>query len=70
MGLFQSKPSGKQSPTQSKQAQYKPSNANTLSGLHPSSVASQGLTSGGRKRKHKNSGTRKKRGKKRSRRRH
>jgi hypothetical protein len=67
MGLFQSKLSGKKSPTQT---QYKPSNANTLSGLHPSSVVSQGITSGGRKRKHKNSGTRKKRGKKRSHRRH
>jgi hypothetical protein len=69
MGLFQSKPSEKKSSAQS-HAQYKPSNANTLSGMHPSSVASQGVTSGGRKRKHKNSGTRKKRGKKRSRRRH
>ena len=70
MGLFQSKPSEKKSSTHSNQGQYKPSNANTLSGLHPSPVASQGVTSGGRRRKHKNKGTRKKRVKKRSRRRH
>ena len=67
MGLFQSKPSEKKT-TQSPQGQYVPSNARTLTGMHPSPIS--GATSGGRRRKHKTKGTRRKQGKKRSRRRH
>ena len=69
MGLFQSKPEGKKVHDQPSQGSYKPSSPNALSRvLHPAKVASQGATSGGRKRKQK--GTRKRRGKKRSRGRH
>ena len=68
MGLFQSKPAGKKVHTSSPQGVYKASSPNALSrSMHPASVSSH-ATSGGRRRKQK--GTRKKRGKKRSRRRH
>ena len=54
MGLFQSKPEGKKVHDQPSQGSYKPSSPNALSRvLHPAKVASQGATSGGRKRKQK-----------------